>query len=156
MYFIDLLQPAAVAWLSFAWQMSAPPHTTLTDPFTQWAWRKPQSHFCLSPHTKFYDWFSEYSKANPGRGRLPGQQTNTALFTSVFSGHPRTQRCYIIRDLSFNRKVPFMLHSPSLAAHQIVITSCKAICSENLCWWPPVFKRGPGLRSADDFSKPPS
>lgn len=36
-----------------------------------------------------------------------------------------------------------MLRSPSLAAHQIVITSCKAICLETLCWWPPVFKRGP-------------
>lgn len=153
MCFIVVLQHAAV---TLAWQMSTPPLH-----HTDWPLYSESLKEAAKPLLSFTSykilWLTFWiQKSYPDWGRLPGQQTNRALFISVFSGHPQTQCCYIIHDFSFNRKVPFMLRSPSLAAHQIVITSCKAICLEVLCWWPPMFKRGPGLWPADDFSNPPT
>lgn len=88
--------------------------------------------------------------------RLPAWAVDKHSSVHLFSLATHKHCGYVIHDFSFNRKVSFMFRSLSLAACEIAITSCKAICSEAECWWPPMFKRGSGLRSADDFSNPSS
>lgn len=130
MCFIFILQPGAQSdsWL---------PHPlTLADPFSQQAWREHQSRFFHLTQTFMADFVD--TEGLP-RLRLP---TNRALFICFF-GHPRTRRSYIIHNFSFNRKVPFMLRPPPLAAHKTPIPSCKAICLETLCGGHPCLSRAP-------------
>lgn len=110
------------------------------------------------PHAEFNDRLSKWRKVPPAQAASSSRQTDRQTESPVhpvFSpGQDGTQHRYITCDFSFNRRVPFTLRSSS----QIVITSCKAICPEALCWWPPAFKQGGprGRGPADDFSKHPS
>lgn len=113
--------------------------------------REPTSVFRLAPN-----FMADSLNTRPGytgcdgpAGRLAGRQARPCF------PWPPSRARDTIHEFSFNRKVPFMLRSPSLAAHQIEIASCKAICLGSWCWRPPALQRGLGLRSADDFSKPP-
>lgn len=103
-----------------------------TDPFTQQAWRKPLSHFYLSPHTRFYERLSESERLSGLRLSAWAADKQSPVHFCFLWPPSKYSAVNIIHDFSFNRKVPFMLRSPSLAA-QIVITSCKAICLETVC-----------------------
>lgn len=88
----------------------------------------------------------------------PKVRTNMALFIYVFSGHHQTPFCFVTHNFVFRQEsgsYTACFIPTFVALLQIIITSCKAICFETLCWWPPMFDWGPGLTADDEFSKPP-
>lgn len=74
-------------------------------------------------------------------------RTNIALFIYVFSGH-QTPFCCVAHNFVFRQEsgsCTACFIPPYAVTLQIMITSCKAICFETLCWWPPMFDWDHGL-----------
>ena len=119
------------------------PDTMLTDPEES---RKTTSVLTLN----FMAGFLKTVKATRAKAAYLGSR-QTEPCSSLFSLANLTQRNITSSMISLLNR-----GSNLCCIHQIIITSCKAVCSETLCWWPPVFEQRLGLSSADDFSKPPS
>lgn len=77
----------------------------------------------------------------------PSLSTNMVSFIYVFYGHHQMPFCCVTHNFVFRQEsgsYTACFSPPFVALLQIMITSCKAICFETLCWWPPMFNWGPG------------
>lgn len=109
---------------------------TLADPFSQYAWRKRQSHFFHLAQIFMAD-FVDIEKLP----RLSSRQIEPCSSVSLAT----LKHTVLTSSITFlsTGKCHLCCVRPPLAAHKTPIPSCKAICLETLCGGHPCLSRAP-------------